>query len=74
LLQQKTVTAVREKEIKPIAEEMDERKKFNVSFWRICSDTVLFWIPYSKNYGGSSGLFGYAICMKRSPRSTPVRG
>ncbi len=65
LLQQELFRRFAENEIKPIAEEMDEKEEYNLELLAKLKKYGFMGIPYSKKYGGVGGDYlGYVLCME----------
>ncbi len=65
LLQQELFRSFAEKEIKPLAKEMDEAEAYDLKLLAKMQKCGFFGIPFSKKYGGGgSDTLGYALCME----------
>jgi len=65
LLEQELFRRFAENEIKPIAEEMDEKEEYNLELLAKLKKYGFMGIPYSKKYGGAGGDYlGYVLCME----------
>jgi len=65
LLQQELFRRFAENEIKPLAEEMDEKEEYNRELLEKLKRYGFFGIPYSREYGGVGGDYlTYILCME----------
>jgi len=65
LLQQQLFRDFAEKEIKPIASQMDEEEKFSMELLDKLKRYGMMGIPYDKKYGGAgSDVLTYALCIE----------
>ena len=64
-LQQQLFRDFAEKEIKPLAKEMDEHEAYDMELLRKMQQCGFFGIPYPREYGGAgSDTLGYTLCME----------
>ncbi|MEA4893527.1 MAG: acyl-CoA dehydrogenase family protein [Peptococcaceae bacterium] len=64
-LQQELFRSFAEKEIKPLAKEMDENEAYDLDLLKKMQKYGFLGIPYSKEYGGcGSDTLAYALCME----------
>lgn len=64
-LQQELFRNFAEKEIKPLAKEMDEKEEYSQALLEKMQKYGFFGIPYSRNYGGcNSDTLAYTLCME----------
>lgn len=64
-LQQQLFRDFAEKEIKPLAKEMDEHEAYDMELLRKMQQCGFFGIPYPGEYGGAgSDTLGYTLCME----------
>ena len=65
LLQQELFRSFAEKEIKPLAKEMDETETYDLNLLAKMQKYGFLGIPYSKEYGGAgSDTLAYTLCME----------
>ncbi|MBE6036586.1 MAG: acyl-CoA dehydrogenase [Clostridiales bacterium] len=65
LLQQELFRSFAEKEIKPLAKDMDESEEYNMELLQKMQKYGFFGIPYAKEYGGAgSDVLAYTLCME----------
>jgi butyryl-CoA dehydrogenase len=65
LLQQELFQKFAEKEVKPLAEEMDETEQYSMELLAKLHKAGMMGIPYSMEYGGAgSDYLAYALCME----------
>lgn len=65
LLQQELFRSFAEKEIKPLAREMDENESYDLNLLVKMQKCGMLGIPYSKEYGGAgSDTLSYILCME----------
>ncbi len=65
LLQQELFRNFAEKEIRPLAKEMDESETYDLNLLKKMQKYGMFGIPYSKEYGGAgSDTLAYILCME----------
>lgn len=64
-LQQQLFQSFAEKEIKPLAKEMDEKEAYDLELLAKLQRYGFLGIPYSKSYGGcGSDTLAYTLCME----------
>ncbi|MDO4287838.1 MAG: acyl-CoA dehydrogenase [Eubacterium sp.] len=64
-----------EKEIRPIAREMDEREAMDMELIKKMQDCGFFGIPYSEAYGGcGADYLTYALCMEEISKQDASTG
>lgn len=64
-LQQQLFQSFAEKEIKPLAKEMDEKEEYDLKLLAKLQKYGFLGIPYSKAYGGcGSDTLAYTLCME----------
>ena len=74
-LQQQLFRAFAEKEIRPIAREMDERESMDQGLIKKMQDCGFFGIPYSEVYGGcGADYLTYALCMEEISKQDASTG
>jgi butyryl-CoA dehydrogenase len=65
LLQRELFRSFADREIKPLAKEMDEAEAYRPDLLEKMQKYGFFGIPYSKQYGGCGGdTLAYALCME----------
>ena len=65
LLQQELFRSFAEKEIKPLAKDMDENEEYDLELLQKMQKYGFFGIPYAKEYGGAgSDVLAYTLCME----------
>lgn len=66
MLEQKNIyRKFAEKEVKPLAREMDENEKFDLGLLQKIQNNGMMGIPFSKKYGGKgSNYLDYCICVE----------
>lgn len=65
LLQQELFRSFAEKEIRPLAKEMDEKEAYDLNLLEKIKKYGMLGIPYSKEYGGAgSDTLAYILCME----------
>ena len=72
---QKVVRDFAEKELAPIAAELDEKGEFPHEITKKMGDMGLFGLPFSEEYGGSgAGYLTYAIAVEEISRACASTG
>ena len=64
-LQQTLYRSFAQKEIRPLAHDMDESEQYNMDLLQKMQKIGFFGIPYSQQYGGGGAdVLSYALCME----------
>ncbi|MCL0081482.1 acyl-CoA dehydrogenase [Peptococcaceae bacterium] len=72
---QKSVRDFAEKEIKPVAAELDKKEEFPRDILKKMADMELFGLPFPEEYGGTgSGYLAYAIAVEEISRACASTG
>lgn len=75
LMIQKSVREFAEKELAPIAAELDEKEEFPHEIIRKMGEMGLFGLPFSEEYGGfGAGYLAYAISVEEISRACAATG
>ncbi|MCL0037887.1 acyl-CoA dehydrogenase [Thermodesulfovibrionales bacterium] len=72
---QKSVRDFAEKEIKPVAAELDKKEEFPIDILKKMADMELFGLPFPEEYGGTgSGYLAYAVAVEEISRACASTG
>ena len=65
LTRQKVFREFAEKEVRPLAREMDEKEEFDLELLQKLQKNGFLSIPYSREYGGAGAdTLTYTLCME----------
>lgn len=74
-LQQRLFRTFAEKEIRPLAKEMDENEAYDMGLLRKLQRYGFLGIPYAKEYGGCGGdTLAYTLCMEEVSKADASTG
>lgn len=72
---QKSVRDFAEREIKPVAAELDKKEEFPIDILKKMADMELFGLPFPEEYGGTgSGYLAYAVAVEEISRACASTG